>query len=95
MSQKSILEIIKKEVRFEFPESKSRRNSLVTGLWNFSSSCLVTSEQKKKIASNLKNKLSMGRVLIISSQKYKLQSQNKKEVIRVMEKMVNHALKEK
>ncbi len=36
----------------------------------------------------------MGRTLIVSSQKFRAQSQNKKDVIETMIKFVNHALKE-
>lgn len=36
----------------------------------------------------------MGRTLIVSGQKHKLQNQNKKEVVETMAHLVTHALKE-
>jgi ribosome-associated protein len=101
MISKPIVEIIKKEIRFDTSKSSgpggqniNKRNTKVTGIWNFSVSKLITQEQKNKIAESLKNKVVAGRVLIISSQKYKLQNQNKKEVIEKMAYLISKALKE-
>ncbi len=101
MHSKPLQEIIKREIRFETAKSSgpggqnvNKRNTKVLGLWNFSVSRLISADEKSKISQSLRSKINMGRTLIVSSQKFRAQSQNKKDVIETMIKFVNHALKE-
>jgi ribosome-associated protein len=97
-----IFGIVKKEIRFEAARASgpggqnvNKRNTKVTGLWNFSVSRLIDNEGKKKIANELKNKVLSGRVLVVVSQKHRSQNDNKKEVIGTMAHLVAKVLKVK
>jgi ribosome-associated protein len=92
--------IIKKEVRFESARASgpggqniNKRNTKITGLWNFSVSKLISGEEKIRIADILKNKILSGRVLMVWSQKHRSQPDNKREVIKSMARLVQKALK--
>lgn len=101
MDEKKVLEMIKREVRFETSGSSgpggqnvNKRNTKVMALWNFSTSKLIGKEEKEKIASHLRSKVNVGRVLILSSQKFRSQNQNKKDVIATMARLVTQAIRE-
>jgi ribosome-associated protein len=97
---RDFIAIIKKEVRFESAKSSgpggqntNKRNTKITGLWNFSVSKLISSEEKARIVEILKNKILSGRVLMVWSQKHRSQLDNKKEVIKSMARLAQKALK--
>lgn len=99
---RDFISIIKKEVRFESAKASgpggqnvNKRNTKITGLWNFSVSKLINSEEKVRVAEILKNKILSGRVLMVWSQKHRSQPDNKKEVIKSMASLVKKALKVK
>jgi len=97
-----IFGIVKKEIRFEAARASgpggqnvNKRNTKVTGLWNFSVSRLIDNEGKKKISNELKNRVLSSRVLVVVSQKHRSQNDNKKEVIETMAHLVAKVLKVK
>lgn len=99
---KDIFFAIKKEVRFESSRSSgpggqnvNKRSTKVTGLWNFSSSKLISDQEKRTLAQELKSRILSGRVLVFSSQKHRSQSDNKKDVIDSMSRAAAKALKVK
>ncbi len=99
---KNFFEIIKREIRFESSKSSgpggqnvNKKNTKITGLWNFSVSKLISDEDKKRIQEKLKNKIIFGRAIAISSQKNRSQSDNKKDVISLMSKLIEKAVKVK
>lgn len=97
---KDLAAIIKKEVRFQNSKSSgpggqntNKKNTKITGLWNFSVSKLIDNEERARIAEGLKNKILSGRVLMAWSQKHRSQLDNKKEVIESMARLVQKVLK--
>jgi ribosome-associated protein len=100
-SHKDIFTTVKREIRFEAARASgpggqnvNKRNTKVTGLWNFSVSKLIGDEAKRLIAQELKGRVLAGRVLAVTSQKNRSQLDNKKDVIDVMARLVAKAVKE-
>ncbi|HPW34138.1 MAG TPA: peptide chain release factor-like protein [Candidatus Paceibacterota bacterium] len=93
--EKKIESIIKKETRFDMAQSSgpggqniNKRKTKVVGLWNFSTSRAISEDDRQKLSKLIGQKNIKGRILCISSQKYRTQNQNKKEVIDAIIKLV-------
>ncbi len=67
----------------------------VTGYLNISSSQLLNEEQKQIISEKLANRINIDGLLMVKSQTYRTQLENKDEVIRKMNELVTKALVKK
>ncbi len=102
LKPKNFLGIIKKEIRFESSKSSgpggqnvNKKNTKITGLWNFSVSKLINNDDRQRIKEKLKNKIIFGRAIAVSSQKNRSQLDNKKDVINLMSQLIEKAVKVK
>jgi len=66
----------------------------VTGCWEIAASALLDETQKQKLAMRLANRINAAGLLQVKSQSFRSQLDNKNEVIRKMNELVNAALRE-
>ncbi len=76
-------------------QNVNKVETAVTGYLNISSSQLLNEEQKQIISEKLANRINIDGLLMVKSQTYRTQLENKDEVIRKMNELVTKALVKK
>lgn len=76
-------------------QNVNKVETAVTGYLNISSSQLLNDEQKQIISEKLSNRINSEGLLMVKSQTYRTQMENKDEVIRKMNELVTKALVKK
>lgn len=66
---------------------------MVEGYWNIHSSAFYNDEEKRLISEKLANRINAEGLLLIKSQVYRTQLQNKNEVVRKMQALIAASLK--
>ena len=96
------IEIPEDEIEFKFSHSSgpggqnvNKRDTKVIGIWHVWSSRVLTDEQKNLIFNRLRSKINQEGNIVISSQDQRSQLQNKEEVIKKLNDLVNKALQER
>ena len=92
---------ITKEIKFKSARSggKGGQNvnkveTMVEGYWNISASTLFTEDEKIRLIKKLEKKINSTGELLIKSQVFRSQLENKNEVIRKFDALITSALKE-
>ena len=76
-------------------QNVNKVETAVTGYFNIALSQLLNQEQKEAITEKLSNRINSDGLLMVKSQTYRTQLQNKDEVIRKMNELVAKALEKK
>lgn len=76
-------------------QNVNKVETAVTGYFNIANSQLFTDEQKSILAENLSNRINSEGFLMVKSQTYRTQLENKDEVVRKMNDLVAKALEKK
>lgn len=76
-------------------QNVNKVETAVTGYFNISASQLFTDEQKSLLAEKLSNRINSEGFLMVKSQTYRTQLENKDEVVRKMNDLVAKALEKK
>ena len=76
-------------------QNVNKVETAVTGYFNIASSQLLNEEQKEIITEKLSNRINSEGMLMVKSQTYRTQLENKDEVIRKMNELVTKALEKK
>ena len=76
-------------------QNVNKVESAVTGYFNIAASQLLNEEQKQIIVEKLSNRTNSEGLLMVKSQTYRTQLENKDEVIRKMNELVTKALEKK
>lgn len=66
---------------------------MVEGYWDVNASVFYNEEQKQRISEKLANKINAAGVLLVKSQQYRSQLENKEDVIKKMQAIVDASLK--
>jgi ribosome-associated protein len=66
--------------------------TMVTGIWDISSSRMVTDEQKQILFEKLAHRLNKKGLLLVSSQVHRSQLANKEEVVKKFNELIRRAL---
>jgi ribosome-associated protein len=76
-------------------QNVNKVETAVTGYLNIAASQTLTDEQKEIISEKLSNRINSEGLLMVKSQTYRTQLENKDEVIRKMNELVTKALEKK
>lgn len=76
-------------------QNVNKVETAVTGYFNVAASQLLNEEQRQTIFEKLSNRINSEGMLMVRSQTYRTQLENKDEVIRKMNELVSKALKRK
>ena len=76
-------------------QNVNKVETAVTGYLNIATSQLLNEEQKQIIAEKLSNRINSDGLLMVRSQTYRTQLENKDEVVRKMNELVEKALQKK
>ena len=76
-------------------QNVNKVETAVTGYFNIALSQLLNEEQKEIITGKLSNRINSDGLLMVKSQTYRTQLENKDEVIRKMNELVTKALEKK
>jgi len=76
-------------------QNVNKVETAVTGYFNIALSQLLNEEQKETITEKLSNRINSDGLLMVKSQTYRTQLENKDEVIRKMNELVTKALEKK
>ena len=76
-------------------QNVNKVETAVTGYFNIAASLLLHDEQKRLVAEKLSNRINSDGFLMIRSQTYRTQLENKEEVVRKMNELVTKALEKK
>ena len=98
-NKEKIVNIPEEEIKFSFARSSgpggqnvNKRDTKVIGVWNIEASQVLTPEQKVLILQHLRAKMNQEGDIIVYSQNHRSQSQNKEEVIKKLNNLINQAL---
>ncbi|MEJ7626350.1 MAG: alternative ribosome rescue aminoacyl-tRNA hydrolase ArfB [Ferruginibacter sp.] len=75
-------------------QNVNKVETMVEGYWDISSSAFYTPEQKNCIQVKLANKINSDGFLLVKSQVFRSQLENKKEVIRKIEELIKRSLQQ-
>ncbi len=76
-------------------QNVNKVETMVEGRWQVDSSSLVNEEQKELLLQKLSNKITSEGFLLVKSQTHRTQLANKDEVIKKMNRLIEHALVKK
>lgn len=76
-------------------QNVNKVETMVEGRWSIANSALLTTEQKKWITQKLQHLITKEGVVLVKSQAYRTQLQNKEEVIKKFNSLLQKALTKK
>jgi ribosome-associated protein len=74
-------------------QNVNKVETMVEGYWDIDASVLYTAEEKERLWNKLANKINAAGMLLVKSQVHRSQLENKQEVIKKMNSLVEGALK--
>ncbi len=76
-------------------QNVNKVETMVEGRWNVEGSSLFTDEEKRLIAGKLSNKITSEGLLLVKSQTERTQLENKEQVVKKINSLIEKALKKK
>lgn len=75
-------------------QNVNKVETMVEGYWDIDSTLQYTAEEKQRIKDKLANKINAEGLLLVKSQVYRSQLENKQEVIKKMHDLITRSLKQ-
>ncbi len=75
-------------------QNVNKVETMVEGYWSYEGSSKYTKAEKELIKAKLSNKINSRGLLVVKSQLYRSQLENKQEVIKKMEALISRSLKQ-